>query len=70
MEEEEDYKTRKSLALDVRTYNRLQEICNHHERSKIGQLKVLIEKEHRSIFKEQMEKFTWAMSLTMMLMEP
>ena len=51
--EEEDYKTRRSLALDVRTYNMLQEICNHQERSKIGQLKVLIEREHKSIFAEQ-----------------
>lgn len=50
----EDSKTRKSLALDVRTYNMLQEICNHQERSKIGQLKVLIEREHKSIFAEQL----------------
>ena len=48
--EEEDSKTRKSLALDVRTYNMLQDICNHQERSKIGQLKVLIEKEYKFIF--------------------
>ena len=46
----EDSKTRKSLALDVRTYNMLQKICNHRERSKIGQIKVLIEKEHEFIF--------------------
>tara|TARA_R100000322_G_scaffold58829_1_gene36247 strand:+ start:820 stop:1014 length:195 start_codon:yes stop_codon:yes gene_type:complete len=46
----EDSKTRKSLALDVRTYNMLQKICSHQERSKIGQLKVLIEKEYEFIF--------------------
>ena len=51
--EEEDSKTRKSLALDVRTYNMLQDICNHQERSKIGQLKVLIEKEYKFIFEVQ-----------------
>ena len=51
--EEEDSKTRKSLALDVRTYNMLQKICSHQERSKIGQLKVLIEKEYKFIFEGQ-----------------
>ncbi len=51
--EEEDSKTRKSLALDVRTYNMLQDICNHQERSKIGQLKVLIAKEFKFIFEGQ-----------------
>ena len=44
------FQTRKSVAMDLRTYEMLQKICNHRERSKIGQLKVLIEKEHEFIF--------------------
>jgi|TARA_R110000796_G_scaffold243424_1_gene365987 hypothetical protein len=39
-------KGRKSLAVDVDTYNMLQDICNAERRSKIDQLKVLIEKAH------------------------
>ena len=39
-------KARKSLAVDVRTYELLQEICNMERRSKIDQLKVLIENEY------------------------
>jgi transcriptional regulator of NAD metabolism len=45
-------KIRKSLALDVHTYNLLQEICNLERRSKIDQLKVLIEREHRMLLQE------------------
>ena len=41
-----DNKTRKSLAVDVSTYDLLQEICNMERRSKIDQLKVLIENEY------------------------
>ena len=44
-----DTKTRKSLALDLRTYNLLQEICDAERRSKIDQLKVLIEREHQAL---------------------
>lgn len=39
-------KTRKSLAVDLKTYELLQDICSMERRSKIDQLKVLIEKEH------------------------
>ena len=42
-------KGRKSLAVDVDTYNLLQEICIVERRSKIDQLKVLIESKHQSI---------------------
>jgi hypothetical protein len=42
----ENNKMRKSLAVDVKTYDLLQEICDMERRSKIDQLKVLIEKEH------------------------
>ena len=51
--EEVNPKTRKSLALDVQTYNMLQEICNSERRTKIDQLKVLIEREHKIIFPDQ-----------------
>ena len=51
--EEVNPKTRKSLALDVRTYNMLQDICNSERRTKIDQLKVLIEREHKIIFPEE-----------------
>ena len=51
-EQEVNLKTRKSLALDVRTYNMLQDICNSERRTKIDQLKVLIEREHKSLFSE------------------
>ena len=44
-------KIRKSLALDVQTYNMLQDICNSERRSKICQLKVLIEREYEKLFK-------------------
>jgi len=42
-------KGRKSLAVDVDTYNLLQEICAIERRSKIDQLKVLIENKHQSL---------------------
>ena len=42
-------KTRKSLAVDVKTYELLQDICSKERRSKIDQLKVLIEKEHERL---------------------
>ena len=45
----ENNKMRKSLAVDVKTYDLLQEICDMERRSKIDQLKVLIEKEHARI---------------------
>ena len=53
IQQEVNPKTRKSLALDVRTYNMLQDICNSERRTKIDQLKVLIEREHKSLFSEQ-----------------
>tara|TARA_R100001377_G_scaffold85205_2_gene70776 strand:+ start:562 stop:735 length:174 start_codon:yes stop_codon:yes gene_type:complete len=49
MNEEINPKIRKSLALDVHTYNMLQEICDTERRSKIDQLKVLIEREHKAL---------------------
>jgi|TARA_R110000824_G_scaffold46631_3_gene133662 hypothetical protein len=52
MTEEINPKIRKSLALDVHTYNLLQEICNFERRSKIDQLKVLIEREHRILVQD------------------
>ena len=48
---EANRKIRKSLALDVQTYNMLQDICNSERRSKICQLKVLIEREYEKLFK-------------------
>ena len=47
--EEINPKIRKSLALDVHTYNMLQDICDKERRSKIDQLKVLIEREHNAL---------------------
>ena len=52
-------KTRKSLAVDVSTYDLLQAICDMERRSKIDQLKVLIEneyvrlKKHEALFAEE-----------------
>ena len=43
-------KIRKSLAVDVATYDLLQDICGKERRPKIDQLKVLIEKEHDRLF--------------------
>ena len=37
---------RKSLAVDVETFDILQEICNVERRNKIQQLQILIKKEH------------------------
>lgn len=53
MAEDINPKIRKSLALDVHTYNLLQDICDLERRSKIDQLKVLIEREHRILVQEQ-----------------
>jgi ferritin-like protein len=44
---------RKSLAVDPATYDLLQEICTMEHRSKIDQLKVLIQKEHKRLTNEQ-----------------
>ena len=41
---------RKSLAVDQKTYNLLQEICFEERRTRIEQLKILIEQEHKRIF--------------------
>ena len=46
---------RKSLAVDPATYNLLQEICNMEHRSKIDQLKVLIQKEHNRLKTSSLE---------------
>ncbi len=40
---------RKSLAVDPATYDLLQQICQMEHRSKIDQLKVLIQKEHKRL---------------------
>jgi|TARA_X000001388_G_scaffold17770_1_gene11061 hypothetical protein len=40
---------RKSLAVDPSTYDLLCEICSMEHRSKIDQLKVLIQKEHKRL---------------------
>ena len=40
---------RKSLAVDIPTYDMLQEVCSWEHRSKIDQLKVLIQKEHKRL---------------------
>jgi|TARA_R110001583_G_scaffold193379_1_gene361801 hypothetical protein len=40
---------RKSLAVDVETYEMLQQICNANERTKIGTLKILIRDEHHRV---------------------
>ena len=41
---------RKSLAVDQHTYDLLAEICFDQRRSKIDQLKMLIEHEHDKLF--------------------
>ena len=48
---DQDNKIRKSLAVDLKTYQLLSEICASERRSKIEQLKVLIEREHDEISK-------------------
>jgi|TARA_R100000149_G_scaffold58505_1_gene27500 ferritin-like protein len=40
---------RKSLAVDPATYDLLQQICQMEHRSKIDQLKVLIQREHKRL---------------------
>lgn len=49
MNESENKQVRKSLAVDIDTYNLLQSICERERRSKIDQLKVLIEKEDKRL---------------------
>ena len=51
MDENIDNKIRKSLAVDIKTYQMLQDICSTERRSKIEQHKVLIEKEHARLKK-------------------
>jgi len=41
---------RKSLAVDQKTYDLLEEICFQERRTRIEQLKILIEQEHKRIF--------------------
>ena len=41
---------RKSLAVDPATYDLLQSICDMEQRSKINQLKVLIQREHKRLY--------------------
>ena len=43
-------KIRKSLAVDVATYELLQDICGKERRPKIAELKLLIEQEHNRLF--------------------
>jgi|TARA_R110000744_G_C19238345_1_gene548955 hypothetical protein len=45
----QDKKTRKSLAVDIETYDLLQGLCKSENRSKIDQLRHLIGNEHRRI---------------------
>ena len=45
-------KGRKSLAVDVDTYDLLDDICVIERRSKIDQLRVLIESKHQSFTKD------------------
>jgi|TARA_R110000803_G_scaffold169632_1_gene232658 hypothetical protein len=46
---DQDNKIRKSLAVDIETYELLQAVCKSESRSKIDQLRVLIGKEHKRI---------------------
>ena len=46
---------RKTLAVDPATYDLLQEICQMEHRSKIDQLKVLIQKEHKRLSVQEHE---------------
>ncbi|HAW74785.1 MAG TPA: hypothetical protein DCW74_03510 [Alteromonas australica] len=53
MDIEEKTKTRqhrKSLAVDQDTYNLLEEICYQERRTKIDQLRMMIEDKHDEIF--------------------
>ncbi len=45
-----DRSQRKSLAVDQATYDLLNEVCFKERRSKIDQLKILIEAEHERVF--------------------
>jgi len=45
-----DRSQRKSLAVDQATYDLLNEVCFKERRSKIDQLKILIEAEHQRVF--------------------
>ena len=49
IEKEVGKEIRKSLAVDIPTYEKLQSICGWEHRSKIDQLKVLIQKEHKRL---------------------
>tara|TARA_R110000751_G_scaffold47761_2_gene106777 strand:- start:3891 stop:4109 length:219 start_codon:yes stop_codon:yes gene_type:complete len=49
MDTEATTRQRKSLAVDQKTYDMLQEICFEERRTRIEQLKILIEKEHKRI---------------------
>jgi hypothetical protein len=42
-------KGRKSLAVDLDTYNLLQEICSMERRSKVDQLRLMIEVKHNEL---------------------
>ena len=52
-------KGRKSLAVDFDTYNLLQDICRIERRSKIDQLRVLIENKHNSLTDIQNTALGW-----------
>jgi hypothetical protein len=49
IEKEVGSEIRKSLAVDIPTYEKLQSICGWEHRSKIDQLKVLIGKEYQRL---------------------
>jgi len=51
-------KGRKSLAVDVDTYQMLQAICNSERRTKIDQLKLLIEREYKKIAVQEESQLT------------
>ena len=46
---------RKTLAVDPATYDLLQQICQMEHKSKIDQLKVLIQKEHKRLSVQEHE---------------
>jgi len=46
---DQDNKIRKSLAVDIETYELLQAVCKSENRSKIDQLRELIGNEHKRI---------------------
>jgi hypothetical protein len=45
-----DQPKRKSLAVDQKTYDMLEKICFEHRRTRIEQLKILIEREYKELF--------------------